>query len=256
MFIFKILFFICVQIGSLYPLFIWIDGAKHLDISFYRFHTLFSTFFVALAFGLDLRFSLFSSVYMLLWFYQMIIVSALSWQRRFVRPWLICLPCLWGIFVLFVAQSQFFHASLFQHFLLIISGLAFVGCAYAGVLGHWYLNMKGLSLSFLKKGVYFYSLCIVMRLFLSLFVFFRTDVLYRSELYSVFEFLKVFEGLFLCVALILAVFVFPCLAAMIIRVLSYKNTQATTGLLYVHAALFLMSEFFFKYYAFQYQLII
>lgn len=248
-------FITCLSFAALYPLWIWNDRGRAICASFYQFHM----GFAAVLLSLSIMLAWFSGLYplkgLLIWLVVLLLATSLIWGRDRVSPWVVSFPSLLGVYHLWQVQSLLFSATLSQHFLLLLGDMLFVGATYAGVLGHWYLNVSGLPLKYLRNSTLFYTILIGVKAVWNMILMFKQTVVYRGDVLAVFDFMQSFEGALLGLAFGFSFLFALALSLMTLHIIKLKNTQAATGLLYVVVAALIMGDFFFKYYALSYRLI-
>ena len=124
----------------------------------------------------------------------------------------------------------------------MIGSLALSSVLFSMILGHWYLNISGLSIVYIKKSVLILTYIILVRLILNIFKFMDSVInLYGENIY-LYDLIYKLEGIFLIIA-----FLFGIIGSFIINILTYKTviiqaTQSATGLLYINLVLILISD--------------
>lgn len=188
-----------------------------------------------------------------LWILIFLICTAFIWNREPVNPFIISLPSCYGLYLNIKWHEFFLEPSLIDHILLSLNSLGFVGSIYAGTLGHFYLNIPGLPLKFLRRSTLFYTSFLILELFMIIGIYFKQKPIYYGDAISLISFMKTFEGFFLAFALFLGTVFSLSLSFMALHIIRLKNTQAATGLLYVIGLALIMTHILYKYYALTYK---
>ena len=137
-----------------------------------------------------------------------------------------------------------------------MGSLVLCAAIFAGVLGHWYLNVIDLPISLLDKATKLLWGLLGIRLLWSGFAASTLQIDHRGKLISMFQFLQTIDGLLLGVGLFFGV-IFPLiLTYMVYETIKVQSTQSATGILYVLVTSILMGELAYKYYLLEYGLVL
>ena len=269
----KILFLSLLIFGVTYPLCFWISFKDPIKNHFLRFHLGCPVFLVGLAL-MGLQFSNGSTgpsmllgtstlslskgsplvidghlkLILWVWFVCALLLTAYFWNKETVHLGLVTLLCLWGIKLYALFYSSWVAPVSQEIALSILGGLIVSAVFYAMNLGHFYLNVHGLKLHHLKNAVRGFGALLLFRLCWNIYGLMALKTMYGGEQISLMYFMATAEGVFLWVALFFGV-LFPLGSLyFIFGTLKLKNTQATTGLLYVVLSALLLGDLAYKYY--------
>lgn len=243
-------------IAAVYPLCFWISAGDPLKSGFHRFHLGMPLFLAGvILFGsFWLPLSEMSRFLIGLWTGVLALVTFFSWKREFPRPALITQPVLLGILTYVFLVTDFIHPSPALILTGTLSGLILSASLYAMNLGHWYLNVHGLSLTHLRRAVYvFWALVLIRFLWNSIF-FLRGDVLHNGARVPLWQFIWTLEGFFLLLGFFFGVLLPLGCLFFVKETIRLKNTQSATGILYVILAAVLLGDLAYKYYWLKYHL--
>ena len=252
-----------------YPLFFWVNDSKLINTGFYRFNLGFSCLSVLTGLAclwLPNLVELIGNQYLLpirgltiLWSIALLAVTVSFWNRNQIRVGIIALPSILGVMVLFQVVGRSIIASPnweFETLLSFLGSLVLCAAIFAGVLGHWYLNVIDLPISLLDKATKLLWGLLGIRLLWSGFAASTLQIDHRGKLISMFQFLQTIDGLLLGVGLFFGV-IFPLiLTYMVYETIKVQSTQSATGILYVLVTSILMGELAYKYYLLEYGLVL
>lgn len=246
----KLLFLSLLIFGVTYPLCFWISFKDPIKNHFLRFHLGCPVFLVGLAlmglqfFNIDGHLKL----WLWVWFICALLLMAYFWNKETVHLGLVTLLCWWGIKLYTLFYSSWVGPSFQEIAVSILAGLILSAVFYAMNLGHFYLNVHGLKLYHLKNAVMVFGTLVLLRLLWNIYGIMAFKTMYGGEQVTLRYFMTTTEGTFLGVALFFGVlFPFGSLY-FIFGTLKLKNTQATTGLLYVILSAVLLGDLAYKYY--------
>ena len=236
--------------GVTYPLFFWLTAKDPIKHNFHRFHLGCPVFIGGLAI-IGLWFLPVDPTIKnggALWLFMALAVTALFWKRETVNPWIITLLCLWGIKFFAIVYSHIITPDAAQIIISILSGLIVSAIFYAMNLGHFYLNVHGLKIDHLKKATLAFGILMALRLVWDIGYIAAGKLMYGGEASTVWSFMNSLDGFMLWVALFFGT-IFPLGALYFaLGTLKLKNTQATTGILYVLLSAVLLGDLAYKYY--------
>lgn len=246
----------------LYPLFLWFTPLKELKHGFYRFSLGLSTIFwgigsIVLFFTQNFE----NNNIMLILLYLAVLLgfTAWIWNRYSIPLFVICIVSLTGSLVSHVTHSNFIIENSSPHPASLIGAACLVSVLFSMILGHWYLNVPDLKITWLKRSVFALGTLLISRIVWNIFIFSKSsnlNLVYDGMTISPLDFLFMLDGLFLWIALF-----FGLIAPLLINFMTYRSlkifsTQSATGLLYINIVLILMSEMIFKFYMFKYNLVL
>jgi hypothetical protein len=236
--------------GVTYPLFLLLTAKDPIKHNFNRFHLACP---VVLA-GLSIvsfwmmPFPQHAKAAGIAWLAAGLLVTGYYWNKDKIDFLVIGLLVLSGLKVYHFAFLELVGHDKIQIIISVIAGLMVSGMFYAMNLGHFYLNVHGLKISHLKNAVSAFGLLTAVRLMWDLFYIASGKIMYRGEEQTVLSFMNSLDGFLLWVAFFFGT-LFP-LAGLYFAfgTLKLKNTQATTGILYVLLSAVLLGDLAFKYY--------
>ena len=252
----KLLFFSFLGFGVTYPLCFWISCRDPIKNHFLRFHLGCPVFLSGLAIvgsyflPVDGHLKLLA----LTWLILALILTAYFWNKETVHLGLITLLCLWGTKLYTSFYIALVSTDLREIGSSILSGLILSSIFYAMNLGHFYLNVHGLKIHHLKNSVMVFGALLLLRLLWNIYGIVNFQTMLGGEMISVGHFLMTMEGIFLTVALFFGV-LFPLGSLYFaLGTLKLRNTQATTGILYVILSAVLLGDLTYKYYLLKYSI--
>ncbi len=236
--------------GITYPLFLWLSAQDPIKNNFHRFHlgcpTVIAGFSIIWLFVLPVEQGLKNMA--LLWLAAALAVNALFWNKEKVHLLTITLLSLWGMKLFAVVYAALVRPDAMQTAISIFSGSIVAGAFYAMNLGHFYLNVHGLKTHHLKKAVAALAGLLALRLTWNAYYLASEKVMHGGEMRSVWTLINSPDGILLWVAIFFGT-VFPLAGSYFaFGTLKLKNTQATTGILYVLLSAILLGDLAYKYY--------
>ena len=187
-----------------------------------------------------------------MWFFSFAFVTFFYWKKESLHTGAIVPVPLLGLFAFARTQSELLHYPLEGHFSLamigILAGLILYASLHAMMLGHHYLNAKGLPMKHLRwANAVLWSL-LGLRILWDIYFLFYGKILYEGDQIALVHFLMRLEGFLLWIGIFFGTLL-PFIALFFVReILKLKNTQAATGLLYVVLCSVLMGDLAYKYY--------
>ena len=240
-----------------YPLFLWLTPEIELKKDFFRFNlglsiivgfcALFISFFKS---SLDLLGFISLPIFIcnISWLGILFLLTWYFWNKgKFPMSIITCI----STFGLFIASWIIKDILLYQSNIggFIIGAMALSSVIFTMILGHWYLNVPGLSIYFIRRSVVILGIILFIRLIWNFWLINFTTINqeFTGEI-PIIYYLQTFDGIFLWIAIL-----FGLIGAIIINILTYKTVkihsiQSATGLLYVNLVVILMAEMIFKYY--------
>ncbi len=242
--------------GVTYPLFFWVSYRDPIKHNFHRFHLACPVIMAGLSIlslwlipvNPHLR------IQGLVWLLAALALTCFFWNKDNVHVPIITILCLWGIRLFANVYADLVIDDKVQVMLYVLSGLIVSGIFYAMNLGHFYLNVLGLKIDHLRSAVIVFGVLTCLRFAWDLYAVFYFKVMYLGETIPLTRFLGTMEGFMLWVAFFFGV-LFPLGSLYFaLGTLKLKNTQATTGILYVILSGVLLGDLAFKYFLIKYQI--
>lgn len=240
--------------GITYPLCFWLSVRDPIRHYFHRFHlgcpALVGGLGVVGLWFLPLGPSI--KIFAFLWLILFLWLTALYWNKEKINVTLVVLLVLNGVMVYVHLYSQWIAFHPVEILVSLWGGLIVSACFYAMNLGHFYLNVHGLNINHLKNAVGAFVLLLVVRVIWDIFCLALKGVVDNGEEIRLGHFLLTTDGILLGVALFFGA-VFPLAGCgFAFGTLKVKNTQATTGILYVMLTAVLLGDLVYKYYLLKY----
>lgn len=236
--------------GVTYPLFFWLTAKDPIKHNFHRFHLACPVVIAGVALiglwmiPMDQQLRLAGAA----WLVAALCLTAYVWNKAGVNVWAVTALSLTGMFVFAGVYSALIARSIVEILVCILSGLVVSAIFYAMNLGHFYLNVHGLKIDHLKKAVLAFAVLLGLRLVWNIFFLLAGKLMYAGEERSVLSFINSLDGFLLWVAVFFGT-LFPLIGLYFaFGTLKLKNTQATTGILYVLLSAVLLGDLAYKYY--------
>ena len=192
---------------------------------------------------------------LMVWFFTFALLTFFYWKKEYPNPGVIAVPSLFGLFAFAGVQSEFLnHFPLRKSMVItgILAGLILCGVLHSMMLGHHYLNARGLPMKHLRRANNVLWTLLGLRIIWDLYFLFYGEGVYGGDEMPLVHFLMSLEGFLLWIGLFFGT-LFPFIALFFVReILKLKNTQAATGLLYVVLCSVLMGDLAYKYYLVKY----
>ncbi len=245
--ILEIVIFTCLIFSIFYPLFFWIEHKRPIQNGFFRFNIGMVCILAAVSFW-ALQGKAWGQPLGLLWLTSLFLIGLYYWNTEKSNLWLVSLTSLVGFFFL----TQSIYIGMFKDplsFLVTLwGGNILTASLFAMILGHWYLNVHGLPLEYLKKSTQILLVLLLGRLSWDIFQACAGKILYRGDMLPVWKFFLKIDGFLFWIAFIFGVLLPLMTTYFVFGTLKLKNTQAATGLLYVIVASVLIGDLTYKYY--------
>ena len=225
-----------------YPFIFLIDFKDPLKQGFHRFHIGLPTVISGVIYYFVYKGDFVSEfkLIFLIWFVALFLTCLISWGKDYLKSYLIIIPNILGLLVFIQYVDQNIGSGLNIQFICILSSLIYVISLYAMNLGHWYLNVHGLDMKYLKHSVYTFWLLVIIRLVYDIFVI--------ATNHELFNYMISLDGFLLWIPILFAA-VLPCVTLFMVNsIIKLKNTQAATGILYVILCGVLLGDIAYKYY--------
>jgi hypothetical protein len=252
--LFKITLLTSHILAVIYPLCFWISATDPLKNKFHKFHLGFPNTLggVVLVVILVSDVPIEIKICAIVWKATFLAVSRFYWKKEYPNPKVILIPCVFGL-INFVQLQSFYVAPDWRIATIgILAGIVLASSLYAMNLGHWYLNVHGLPLKHLRWSMHVFFASLAIRFIWGLVSYLATKTLYQGEDISLFAFSKTLDGFFLVIGIFFGT-IFPLIAAYFAYgTLKVKNTQSTTGILYVILSAVCLGDLIYKYYLMKY----
>ena len=242
--------------GMTYPLFFWLTAKDPIKHNFHRFHLACPVIMAGLAIiGLYyLPVPVILRHAGLVWLACAFLTTAIFWNKDGVNPWVITLLCLWGLKFFAAVYGHLMQFNYLELAICILSGLIVSGIFYAMNLGHFYLNVHGLPIKHLIQATKAFTLLLILRLLWNIYYVPSAKVMAGGQEMALLPWMNSIEGFMLWVAIFFGT-VFPLGGLyFVFGTLKLKNTQATTGILYVLLSAVLLGDLAYKYYLIKYSI--
>ena len=234
----------------IYPLCFWISRKDPLKNNFHKFHIALPNVVggVTVVSLLFMDIPLATKLVVLLWKAIFIAASRISWKKQYPDALWMSIPSLLGMYAFYRVMADLTGGGPVPLIAWVIGGCIFSAALFAMNLGHWYLNVHGLPLAHLKRAVDVLGFSLAARLLWDVWVLATGKVFYGGEWISLLKFFAKLDGFFLLIALLFGL-LFPLASLYFVHgTLKLKNTQSTTGILYVILCAVLIGDLTYKYY--------
>lgn len=240
--------------GFTYPLFFWLTAKNPIKHYFHRFHlacpvliaglAIVSLWFLPVPQGIRNAAAA--------WLCCALVMTAIFWHKEDINRWLVTSLCFWGLWLFAVIYSFMVNVDGVELFISLLAGFIVAGIFYAMNLGHFYLNVHGLPIRHLKNATIAFGVLLTVRLLWDLIYLPKAVVMVAGEPVALLSWINSVEGMMLWVAIFFGT-IFPLGGLYFaLGTLKLKNTQATTGILYVLLSAVLLGDLAYKYYLLKY----
>jgi len=239
----------CLLFSVLYPLCFWSVRGHPIDDGFRKFNL----FLVNLAGAVVLfsilkpEFSLIFKIAVLVWAGSFFLVSALAWQRKNISNVFLSLPSVAGLPLAYLTQGIFVPGGT-PFAPVVLGGIILCLSIFSLTLGHWYLNVSGLPISYLARVNNIFWIFLGVRVLVDVFLLITQKILHSGDVISLYQFLFRTDGILLFVPLFFGTLLPAFLLYFVSETLKVKSTQSATGILYVVAISVLMGDLAYKYF--------
>ncbi len=236
--------------GITYPLCFWLTAKDPIKNNFHRFHIACPLIIAGLAiiclWGLPLEQTLKNLSG--LWFVAFFLLTGFYWNKETVSPLAVSVIVLWGLKLFEVVYIHLVGPDMTGTLVSILAGLIVSVTFYAMNLGHFYLNVHGLNIKHLKIATLVYATLLAIRLLWDIFYIATAKMMYGGEEVGLMHFMTTIDGFLLWVAIFFGTIFALGASYFAFGTLKLKNTQATTGILYVLLSAVLLGDLAYKYY--------
>lgn len=235
----------------IYPLCFWIPRKDPLKNNFHKFHIALPNVVggVTVVSLLFMDIPPATKLIVLLWKGAFIVVSRESWKQQYPDALWMSIPSLLGTYAFYRVMADLTGAGgPIPLIAWILGGCIFSAALFAMNLGHWYLNVHGLPIAHLKRAVNVLGFSLAARLVWDAWFLATGKIFYGGEWIPIVKFIAKLDGFFLLIALVFGL-LFPLGSLYFVHgTLKLKNTQSTTGILYVILCAVLIGDMTYKYY--------
>ncbi len=244
-----------LNIGVFYPLCLLIHLNPPIKGRFHRFHLGMPLIIggVASIFLLTGRIDPFLKGLLSAWFLFLAAVIFFSWKKEYPSQIMIFFPFLPGLWAFFQIQSHFSGPLFFEKGLMgILGALILCESLHSMMLGHHYLNVRGLPIGHLRRAVYLFWGLLGLRLLWDIFLLAFGQAVTQGGETPLLLFLLSLDGFLLWIGILFGT-LFPFITLFFVKeILKVRNTQSATGVLYAVLCAVLMGDLTYKYYALKY----
>lgn len=244
--------------AAIYPLCFLVSADDPLKAQFHKFHVGLPNTVggVVLIFVWLMDIPLTLKLTVTAWKAIFLSISWYSWKKEYPSPALMALVSVLGIGAFLRLQAQVISPAWNVAFIGVLGAVIFCAALYAMNLGHWYLNVHGLPIKHLARAIRVFAVALVVRLLWDAGYVWKGSVMYREDTVSVMRFVLSSEGFLVFIGLFFGT-IFPLVSLHFAHeVLKLKNTQATTGILYVILCSVLIGDLTYKYYLIKYGIVL
>lgn len=240
-----------LSFGVIYPFCFLLSATEPIPNGFHRFHLGLPIVTAGLAIAIlfytkIITVALLCSLFF--WLIVFMLLAATVWNKDEVNILSIVALSLGGLFLYSSVHGQILGFSWQSQMAGYISGLCLVSSFYAMNLGHFYLNVHGLKIQHLFNATVFFMITLLIRLFWDIYLLGFSKVFYDGEMMSTIMVLKSFDGILILTAIFFSTLMPLLCTYFAFGTLKLKNTQATTGILYVLLAAVLLGDLASKYF--------
>ena len=235
----------------IYPLCFWISRKDPLKNNFHKFHIALPNVVggVTVVYLLFADIPLATKLVILLWKAVFIATSRISWKKSYPDALWMSIPSLLGAYAFYRVMTDLTGATGWTPLIAwLLGGVIFCSALFAMNLGHWYLNVHGLPIAHLKRAVDAFGFFLIVRFLWDVWLLATGKVFYGGGWMPLLRFIVKLDGFFLLIALGFGL-LFPLVSLYFVHgTLKLKNTQSTTGILYVILCAILIGDLTYKYY--------
>ena len=244
--------------AAIYPLCFLVSADDPLKNQFHKFHLglpntvggVVLIFVWLLDIPLDLKWTV------TVWKVVFLSISWYSWKKEHPSPALMGIGSVLGMFAFLRLQANLIAPGGEIAFIGILGSVIFCAALYAMNLGHWYLNVHGLPIKHLSRAIRVVWVALSLRLLWDVFYLWKGSMIYQEDAMSAARFVMTADGFLVVTGLFFGV-AFPLGALYFANeVLKLKNTQSTTGILYVILCSVLIGDITYKYYLIKYGVVL
>ena len=243
----SIIIFSCLVFSIVHPLCFWL--LRHpIDAGFRKFNLFLIDITCGIAlFGLlQTDFPRVIKTTIMLWAVLVFFVSARAWQRN-IPTLMLSLPSALGLPIIYLAQVELLKV-IAPLWLVLLGSMVLCLSIFTLILGHWYLNVSGLSISHIMNLSYFFWMVLGLRTVVDIFLFATSKILHGGDFIYLYQFILRSDGFLLIIPLFFGTLLPLFLLYFVIETLKVKSTQSATGILYVVSISVLMGDLAYKYF--------
>ncbi len=238
-------------IGIFYPLSFLIHAKTPLKGGFHRFHLGMPLVVggIVSVFLLADKINPLTKGLLLTWWLTLALFAFYYWKKESSPSYAVAVPSLFGLFAFLGVQSKFFHhPSPEVGVTNVLSGIILCAALHSMMLGHHYLNVRGLSLDYLKRANKVLWTLLGLRLLWDLYFLLNGKMTYNGDEISILHFSLRLDGFLLWIGIFFGT-LFPFITLFFVKeILKFRNTQSATGILYVLLCSIFMGHLAYSYY--------
>jgi len=254
----KITLLTCLSLSIFYPFCFLLNVNEPLKQKFHHFHIgmpIVTGGVLAFFIG-NADYSTVSKLLFFTWYISLFLVGIFNWKKDYLDARLTFTANVIGLLAFASIISEVVGGGFLKFIISTISALIYCASLYAMNLGHWYLNVHGLPIKHLRNAAHSLWVVLAIRLIWDICFILSAKVLYLDENIRLLDFMLQMDGFLLWVAVFFGT-IFPIIALFFVNeILKLKNTQATTGILYVLLSAILLGDIAYKYYLIKYGIVL
>ncbi len=247
----------CLSFGVCYPLFLCLCAKDPIKHNFHRFQLACPVIVAGLAIvALLLQPSIPDAlkISLLGWLIAALAITGLSWNKEFPNTVGIVLISVAGILIVAPVHQLLVGPGIFSLVAGLLSGFLLTSAFYAMNLGHFYLNVHGLNVNHFKIATIAFTVILACRLFWNILYLVNGTLIYQGEEISVWSFSMRMDGFLIWVAVFFGTIMPLGASYFAFGTLKLRNTQATTGIVYVLVSAVLLGDLAYKYFWLKYSI--
>jgi len=240
--------------SALYPLCIWLNGRDKLKSNFHHFHL----GLPAVTGGILVGMLFFSNIpetiqyWIVGWELLLLCITAFYWKKESANPVVLTVVSILGILLFVCVQSFLINDSVYLIIASLIAGCILTTSMYAMNLGHYYLNVHGLNMKYIRNATAAFWAFVLLRFIWDIRMILTETIMYNGEDVPLTYFMIKTDGFILMLAIFFGT-LFPLIANyFVMETIKLKNTQSATGILYVILSAILIGDLSYKYYFLKY----
>lgn len=236
-----------------YPLCLWAHARDPIKHFFHRFHLGLPCVLAGITvyFVYTISFSIGIKQLSAIWLGSLLMAGFLAWRKEKLNIVLLCLitiSSILGFFGFLLVLKSFGPLNNAAIISWALGGIIFCVAFYAMNLGHFYLNVHGLPIQHLMNTALCLCAALILRTVWDLYLIIKGKTLYMGDEIPVYKFMLTMDGFLLWAAVFFGA-LFPLISVFFVfETLKLKNTQSSTGILYVMLSGILLGDIAYKYY--------
>jgi hypothetical protein len=181
-------------------------------------------------FFLDIRWG--TKLFLIIWNLLLSGLTCFYWEKESPNPRMLTISSLMGIGAFLRVQAEWVNPHWDAALMSILGGLILTASIFAMNLGHFYLNVHGLPICYLRRAVHVFGAALMLRTMLDAYFLMTHQVVYLGDTIPLYLFIQRLDGFLILIALLFGT-VFPLFSLIFVYgTLKVKSTQSATGILY------------------------